>query len=136
MDKDFFRGREVLVMGLGRFGGGVDVAKFLAKAGAKVTVTDLATAEELSDSIEQLKEFPQIKYKLGCHEEKDFTEAQIIVANPAVPPDNKFLKAARKKKRLITFANRNIFRIVSGENNRDNGGERKKHDDGIDGTSA
>jgi len=102
MDKGFFRDKEVLVMGLGRFGGGVDVAKFLAKAGAKVTVTDLAGARQLADSIEQLKEFPEIKYKLGYHEEKDFTEAQIIVGNPAVAPDNKFLKAARKKKRLVT----------------------------------
>jgi UDP-N-acetylmuramoylalanine--D-glutamate ligase len=102
MDRDFFRGREVLVMGLGRFGGGVDVAKFLTKAGAKVTVTDLAGAKELSNSISQLKESGEIKYKLGCHEERDFTETDIIVANPAVASDNKFLKAARKKKRLIT----------------------------------
>ncbi len=102
MDKEFFRGREILVMGLGRFGGGVDVAKFLAKAGAKITVTDLAKAEELSNSIAQLKEFPQIKYKLGCHEEQDFAQAEVIIANPAIPADNKFLQAARKQKRLIT----------------------------------
>lgn len=102
MDKDFFRGREALVMGLGRFGGGVDVAKFLAKAGAKVTITDLAKAEELAGSIEQLNEFEQIKYKLGGHEEKDFAEAEIIVANSAVAPDNKFLLAAKKNNRLIT----------------------------------
>jgi len=102
MDKGFFRDKEVLVMGLGRFGGGADVAKFLAKADAKVTVTDLAGSEELTGSIEQLKEFPQIKYRLGYHEERDFTEAQIIVANPAISPDNKFLQIARKKKRFIT----------------------------------
>lgn len=41
MDKGFFAGKKVLVMGLGRFGGGVDVVKFLNKAGARVVVTDL-----------------------------------------------------------------------------------------------
>ena len=57
LDKEFFTGKKVLVMGLGRFGGGVDVAKFAESCGAKVTVTDLAPAEKLQNSIEQLKEF-------------------------------------------------------------------------------
>ena len=35
-------GRRVLVMGLGRFGGGIGVTRFLAQAGAIVTVTDRA----------------------------------------------------------------------------------------------
>jgi len=49
MNKDFFTGKKVLIMGLGSFGGGVDVAEFAARAGAKVIVTDLAPATQLSD---------------------------------------------------------------------------------------
>jgi len=89
-------------MGLGRFGGGVDTAKFACRAGAKVTVTDLATAEKLKDSIGQLKEFPEIEYHLGSHAFADFEEAEVVIANPAVPNDNKFLEAARKTGRLVT----------------------------------
>ena len=33
-----FTGKRILVMGLGRFGGGVDCAEFASKAGAKVIV--------------------------------------------------------------------------------------------------
>ena len=95
-------------MGLGRFGGGVDAAKFAAKTGAKVIITDLAPAEKLQYSIDQLKEFPDIEFHLGSHEVSDFQRADIIIANPAVPNDNKFLKAARKAGRLVT-SQINIF---------------------------
>jgi UDP-N-acetylmuramoylalanine--D-glutamate ligase len=102
MDKQFFAGKNVLVMGLGRFGGGVDVAKFAADAGAKVIVTDLAPAEELSYSIKQLEESPDIEYHLGSHDPADFKQADIIVVNPAVPEGNQYLKLARQHKKLIT----------------------------------
>ena len=89
-------------MGLGRFGGGVDVAKFAAGAGGKVTITDLASDEQLSDSLKQLKEFPDIEYHLGSHSPADFEQADIIIANPSVSPDNEFLKLARRANRFIS----------------------------------
>lgn len=89
-------------MGLGRFGGGVDVAKFAADAGAKVTITDLATAEQLNDSVKQLEEFPDIEYHLGSHDPADFKQADVIVVNPAVPPNNKYLQLARQHKKFVT----------------------------------
>ncbi|MDD5328305.1 MAG: UDP-N-acetylmuramoyl-L-alanine--D-glutamate ligase [Phycisphaerae bacterium] len=101
MDKRFFEGKKLLVMGLGRFGGGVDVAKFAAGAGAKVVVTDMASAEGLQSSIKQLEEFPDIEYHLGSHDTADFKGADVIVVNPAVPADNKFLKIAREHKKII-----------------------------------
>jgi UDP-N-acetylmuramoylalanine-D-glutamate ligase len=59
--------RKVLIMGLGRFGGGVDVAKFAVDAGAKITVTDLATEQQLSNPLRQLEEFSDLEYHLGSH---------------------------------------------------------------------
>jgi len=100
--------RKVLVMGLGRFGGGVDAAKFACKAGAKVIITDLASAEKLSDSLKQLEEFPDIEYHLGSHAAADFEQADIIIVNPAVAPDNDFLKLAQKHNKFIT-SQINIF---------------------------
>jgi len=108
MDKQFFAGKNVLVMGLGRFGGGVDVAKFAAGAGAKVVITDLATEQQLSESIEKLKEFPDIEYHLGSHDPADFQQADVIVVNPAVPPHNEFLKLAQEHNKLVT-SQINIF---------------------------
>ena len=102
MKKEFFAGKKVLVMGLGRFGGGVDVAEFAANAGAKVIITDLASADQLSDSIRKLKEFPDIEFHLGSHDPADFHQADIIVANPAVAPQNEFLELARRHNKFIT----------------------------------
>jgi UDP-N-acetylmuramoylalanine--D-glutamate ligase len=101
MDKQFFAGKDVLVMGLGRFGGGVDAAKFAAEAGAKVIVTDLASAEEMGNSIKQLEEFSDIEYHLGSHDPADFEQTDIIIVNPAVPPDNQYLQFARRHRKLI-----------------------------------
>jgi len=101
-NREFFTGKKVLVMGLGRFGGGVDVTKFACDAGAEVTVTDLASADDLSDSIKQLEECPRIKYHLGCHNVPDFEQADIVVVNPAVTPDNEFLERARERNKFIT----------------------------------
>jgi len=109
MDSSYdFAGRKVLVMGLGRFGGGVDVAEFAARAGAIVTVTDLATADQLSDSTDRLREFGGIEFHLGSHDPADFERADIVVANPAVPDDNEYLQIARRAGRFVT-SQINIF---------------------------
>ena len=97
-----FAGKTVLVMGLGRFGGGIDVVKFAHSAGAKVIVTDLALAEQLSDSLNQLQDLDGIEFHLGSHAPADFEQADIVVANPAVPGDNKFLQIAHRANRFVT----------------------------------
>ena len=89
-----FKNKKITVMGLGLFGGGVGVAQFLEKQGARVTVTDLRNAEELSSSIKQLEGLP-ISYKLGVHAEEDFINADMVIVNPAVPKDSKYLQIAQ-----------------------------------------
>jgi len=91
-----------MVMGLGRFGGGIDVVKFVHKASAEVTVTDLLSKDKLTESINQLKDYQGINFHLGGHQKSDFENADIIIANPAVPHDNEFLQIARKNKKLVT----------------------------------
>ncbi len=113
MNKDFFADKKVLIMGLGRFGGGVDVAEFAARAGAKVIVTDLAPAEQLSDSINELKEFPEIEFHLGSHDPSDFERADVIIANPAVPGDNEFLELARQDNKFVTSQINIFFELCS-----------------------
>jgi len=103
MKKEFFSGKTILIMGLGRFGGGVDVAEFVTNAGAKVIVTDLASVEQLKDSIKKLEKFPDIEFHLGSHDPADFQQADIIVANPAVAPDNEFLKLASWHNKFVTY---------------------------------
>jgi UDP-N-acetylmuramoylalanine--D-glutamate ligase len=108
MKKESFAGKRVLVMGLGRFGGGADAAQFAHRAGAKVIVTDLASAEQLSDSIRQLQTLAGIEFHLGSHDPADFEQADIVIVNPAVPKDNEFLKIAHRGGKCVT-SQMNIF---------------------------
>ncbi len=89
-------------MGLGRFGGGVDAARFAASKDANVVVTDLAEADELAASLKQLSAYPNIEYHLGSHREDDFENADIVIANPAVPLQNRFLKIAARGGSIVT----------------------------------
>lgn len=87
-------------MGLGRFGGGLGVTRFLANQGADVLVTDLDPEDKLRDSIAQLHpliDSGSVTLRLGSHNVSDFTTRDLIVANPAVPRpwDNRFLRAAQ-----------------------------------------
>lgn len=95
-------GKRITVMGLGRFGGGVGVTRFLAERGADVLVTDTLPAEELRASIDQLADLPGVSYRLGEHDVSDFTGCDLLVVNPAVKPDNRFVRAAREAGIAVT----------------------------------
>ena len=82
-------------MGLGLFGGGAGAARYFAGLGAEVTVTDMADAKKLARSVAALNGLG-IHFVLGEHREEDFTEADLVVANQAVRPDNRLLLAARE----------------------------------------
>jgi len=94
------RGKRVTVMGLGRFGGGLGATRYLASQGAEVLVTDLSPAEKMAEplaEIEPLIRSGRVVTRLGGHEERDFTDTDLVVANPAVPHpwDNRYLLAAQ-----------------------------------------
>lgn len=94
-----FRGRTITVMGLGLNQGGLGIAKWLLRHGARLTITDLKTREQLAPSIEALasvKGAHPVRYVLGRHRVEDFRRADMIIQNPGVPRDSGFLKIARK----------------------------------------
>ena len=93
---DSLKGKRVTVMGLGRFGGGLGVAKWLHTQGARVLVTDMASADALTEQAAKLPE--GVQTRLGEHAEHDFVETDLVVASPAVakPWNNPFLNAAAK----------------------------------------
>jgi UDP-N-acetylmuramoylalanine--D-glutamate ligase len=88
-------GAKVTVMGLGLFGGGVASARFAAQRGAQVTVTDLRDAATLAPALEQLVDL-DLRLVLGEHNPADFEQADLIIASPAVAPNNRHLESARK----------------------------------------
>jgi UDP-N-acetylmuramoylalanine--D-glutamate ligase len=77
------RGRRALVVGLGRFGGGVRLTQWLVQEGALVTVTDQADASTLSESVAAISGLP-VALRLGAHNEGDLDSTDLVVINPAV----------------------------------------------------
>lgn len=95
-------GKRVLVMGLGRFGGGVGVTRYLVGKGATVTVTDSLDAGALSAGVAALDGL-DIRWSLGGHREEDFEQADWVVVNPAVAwQNNPWLKRAERAGALLT----------------------------------
>lgn len=107
MEKKLFKNKKITIMGLGLHGGGVGVAKFFVKQGAKVLVTDLKTKGQLKESLKKLRQLP-IKYILGKHKEEDFINTDLVIKNPAVPNDSIYLKISQKH-RVPTDTDIGIF---------------------------
>lgn len=118
-----FKNKRITIMGLGLHGGGIGAAKFFAKAGAKVLVTDLKNKKELAPSIKQLKKFENIKYILGKHRKEDFTNADLVIQGAGVPFNSSYLKIAEKREIPID-TDVGIFFQLTRINANDNTGKR------------
>jgi UDP-N-acetylmuramoylalanine--D-glutamate ligase len=89
-----WRGRRATIMGLGSFGGGVGLTRYLVSQGAEVTVTDLQHAEALAASVQALHRLP-VRFVLGEHREADFIDTDVVFVNPAVPLTSPYVQLAR-----------------------------------------
>ena len=101
--------KNITIMGLGQYGGGVGVTRYLADEyqTAHLTITDLATQDQLADSLSQINDLitqNKINLRLGEHQLDDFTTADLVIANPAVPKPwkNQYLLAAQNAHVPIT----------------------------------
>lgn len=98
---EWFTGKRITVMGLGVHGGGFGSAKWLLKRGALVTVTDLRDEKILAKPIAALTKLGAraahpVRFVIGRHDEKDFSGADMVIKNPAVPRGNAFIALAEK----------------------------------------
>ena len=75
-------GCRVTVMGLGRFGGGLGVTRYLCSQGAQVLLTDVLSAVALEGPLTQLApliEAGRVHLRLDGHADDDFTAADLVV---------------------------------------------------------
>ena len=92
------KNKKILIVGLARTGAAV--ARFLAEHGAKITVTDMKSYEELGSFIDDLDGI-DINWQLGYHDKHTFLMADLIVVSPGVPLDIHPLQDARAQGREI-----------------------------------
>uniref|UniRef100_A0A7C3V380 UDP-N-acetylmuramoylalanine--D-glutamate ligase n=1 Tax=Desulfobacca acetoxidans TaxID=60893 RepID=A0A7C3V380_9BACT len=86
-------GKKVLVVGLARTG--VALTRFLAQAGARVTVTDRSPAGELADMRALIRDLSVVE-QLGVPEPDDVRDFDLILLSPGVPPELPWLEGARQ----------------------------------------
>ncbi len=103
-----FTGKRVVVMGLGRFGGGVGVARWLCDQGARVVVTDIADAEVLDASLQALDGL-DIEFHLGGHDDRDLDQCDLLVVNPAVNRSKSPFFAAAMTRGIPCSSEMNLF---------------------------
>lgn len=91
-------GRQAIVLGLGRFGGGAGVVRFLAQRGFLVEVIDDGAPEALAASEASLADVPGLCFRLGPGSSEAARErlasASLLVVNPAVKPGHPLWLAA------------------------------------------
>lgn len=93
-----FGGKKITLMGLGLLGRGLGDAKFLAAQGADLIITDLKTEAELAPSVAALAQFPNITFRLGGHQLKDFEKRDLVIKAPNTPLDSPFIAHAHAHK--------------------------------------
>jgi UDP-N-acetylmuramoylalanine--D-glutamate ligase len=86
--------KKVVVVGLAD--SGIAAARFLARAGARVTVTDKKPPAELAGALAAIAGLG-IELALGGHPDEIFAAADLVVVSPGVPQDLPPLIAARKR---------------------------------------
>ncbi len=101
-------GLRVLVIGLGRFGGGVGVSRWLAQQDCRVTVTDLADADSLAESVAALEGL-DITFRLGGHDERDLDATDLAIVSPAVPKNRSGFFQAVVRREIPWTTEINLF---------------------------
>jgi UDP-N-acetylmuramoylalanine--D-glutamate ligase len=92
MNRMELNNKRVLVVGLGK--SGVASALFLKEHGARVTVSDTKSGDELRNEIPALLDHG-ITVETGGHGERTFRGQDLIVVSPGVPVDAPLLQQAR-----------------------------------------
>jgi UDP-N-acetylmuramoylalanine--D-glutamate ligase len=102
--------KHITVVGLGITGDAV--ARFLVNQGAKVTVTDSSSGDQVKKTAEKLKDMG-VMIELGKHNPIHFNDTELIVLSPGVPHTAKHFNAARERGIPVLGEIELAFRFIS-----------------------
>ena len=107
-----FRDMPVTVLGLGVEG--IDLVRFLAARGARVTVSDSRPESALRDALDSIAdsiEQHDVSLALGGNRAADLVSAQCVYVSQGVPPDLPALREARERGVPISSMSRLFFEL-------------------------
>jgi UDP-N-acetylmuramoylalanine--D-glutamate ligase len=86
------------VVGLGRYGGGLGLSRFLLKQGQPIRLFDLLPEEELAPYLKELEPWKEnLSCVFGAHDIQDFEGVEKCFLNPAVPWQGQLANELRAK---------------------------------------
>lgn len=86
-----------LVLGLGRFGGGLAATRYLHRHGWRVRVGDAADADRLAEPLAALRALEGVEARPGEDGPELLEGVDLLVVNPAIHPAHPTLLAARQR---------------------------------------
>lgn len=104
--KTEFKNKKVLLIGLGILGGGISIANWLLKNGAKLSITDTKPKEYFKDSIKKIK--GEVNYFFENINEQEIKEVDIVIINQAIGKNNPLVLLAKKFGKSV-YNESNIF---------------------------
>ena len=97
ISENWFQNKTVLVFGLGLHGGGLAVTNWLVHHGARVIITDKKTKKQLSSTLVRVYK-KNVSFYLGKEPTIALlSKVDLIIQNPGVPNEHKFLLQAKRK---------------------------------------
>ena len=110
---DRIKGKKIVVVGLGQTG--IALSKFLHRHGASVVISDHKSEAELSDYLDEVKDYP-FKLELEGHNPKTFIQQDCIILSPGVPSHLKLFEYVRSRGIEVTgefeFASRFVNKPI------------------------
>lgn len=91
------RAGTTLVLGLGRFGGGVAATRFLHRRGHPIRIADRSRGPDLDHSRQALADLTDLDWQLGREDAGLLDGVERVVVNPAVADEHPLLVAARAR---------------------------------------
>ena len=91
--KKDYTGKNILIFGLGSQGRGVGDTRIFHQIGAKITVTDAKSDDQLEDALLKLRDLDGITYHLGGHFESDIQKTDVVIRNASIPWDHPLLNS-------------------------------------------
>lgn len=94
-----WKGKHVVVLGLGQYtkGSGVAAALFFARAGADLLVSDFYFTKTMATNVAQLKKFKNVRFLFNKHPIKEVASAELVVKHQRMRSSEPEIREALKR---------------------------------------
>ncbi len=94
--ESYFKDKKITVMRIGLIGRGIGDTRYIAEAGANITVVDAASQEVMQPAVDALSEFKDITWKFGPYDFKDFKDADFVLVGAGAAMDEPVLMQCKE----------------------------------------